>query len=100
MQPNKYISLKDAIKHMRSMSEKGIPFSFSFISYSEEKQSSQGYKVVNNAILKAGYRAEQSSYHNILIAYKDFKDNQELDRHFYLPLLITLNGHLIKHGKL
>lgn len=96
----KAITLREAIKLMRSMSASGIPFSFSFISYSEAKQCSEGYKVVEKAILRAGYRADQSEYHNILIAYYDYTDNRDCERQFYLPLLITFNGMTITHGKL
>ena len=84
------IKLRDAISRMRQLSKVNVPFSFSFISYSEQLQSSDGYKVVDNAILRPGYREDQSDYSNILIAYTDFTD-KEKERQFYLPLLMTFN---------
>lgn len=85
------IKLRDAIRRMRQLSAVNVPFSFSFISYSEVNQSSNGYKVVDKALLRAGYRRSQSDYHNILIAYTDFTD-KESSRQFYLPLLMTFNN--------
>lgn len=84
------IKLREAIRRMRQLSAANIPFSFSFISYSETSFSSDGYKTVSSALLRPGYREDQSSYANILIAYTDFSD-KECERQFFLPLLMTFN---------
>lgn len=93
-EPNTTIKLRDAIKQMRALTAVSVPFSFSFISYSEVKQSSEGLKVVDKALLRQGYRSNQSVYSNILIAYTDYS-NKESDRHFYLPLLMTFNNLIV-----
>jgi hypothetical protein len=84
------IKLKDAIKRMRELSLLNIPFAFSFITYSDKLKESKGIKVIDKALLRAGYNKDQSKLHNILIAYTSF-DNSEVDRQFYLPLIMTFN---------
>lgn len=85
------IKLRDAISRMRQLTKINVPFSFSFISYSDIHQKSEGYKQVDKALLRAGYRADQSGYSNILIAYTDYSKG-DVERHFYLPLLMTFNN--------
>jgi hypothetical protein len=85
------IKLRDAISRMRQLTKINVPFSFSFISYSDIHQKSEGYKQVDKALLRSGYRDDQSSYSNILIAYTDYSQ-EDLERHFYLPLLMTFNN--------
>lgn len=85
------IKLRDAIKQMRTFTRINIPFSFSFISYSEDLQSSEGLKVVERALLRKGYRDDQSKKAGLLIAYTDYSDIDK-QRQFYLPLLMTFNN--------
>lgn len=85
------IKLRDAISRMRQLTKINVPFSFSFISYSEVNQRSEGHKQVDKALLRAGYRNNQSSYSKILIAYTDYSQG-DVERHFYLPLLMTFNN--------
>lgn len=94
MSNNQPIKLRAAIQRMRDLSEKGIPFSFGFIKCNLTTGTSDGYKVVNKALLRKGYKDNQSSKSNVLIAYTDY-DNAESDRHFYLPLLMMFNGNKI-----
>ena len=93
-QPIETIKLRDAIAAMRTLSRLSSPFSFSFISYSEDLQRSSGLKVVEKAILRTGYRDNQSKKSRILIAYSDYS-NKEQQRQFYLPLLMTFNNKRI-----
>ena len=79
---------------MRKLSDINVPFSFSFISYNETDQKSQGLKVVKNAVLRTGLREDQSAKHNLLVAYYDLAD--ERPRQFYYPLLMTFNGLIIQ----
>lgn len=90
------IKLRDAIQQMRKLTKAGIPFSFSFISYSDVLQKSVGYKQVENALLRKGYREDQSVYSELLIAYTTFNGSNEADRQFYLPLLMTFNQYKIQ----
>lgn len=85
------IKLRDAIRQMRALTKINVPFSFSYISYSEILNKSEGYKVIDKALLRAGYRSNQSERSNLLIAYIDY-DKKEADRQFYLPLLMTFNN--------
>ena len=87
------IKLYDAIKRMRQLTELGIPFTFSFLSYNDTNNTSDGFKDITNAQLRKGYRDDQSDKAHLLIGYVNA---QEGNRWFYLPLLIKFNGYTIK----
>lgn len=91
MQPT--IKIHEAIKRMRTLTEIGVPFSFSFYSYNASLRVTDGIKHVSNAQLRKGYRENQSDKADILIGYVNA--HQE-NRWFYLPLLLTFNGIKIK----
>ena len=91
MSNQKSIKKRDAIQRMRDLSEQDIPFSVGFIKCDTTNQVSGGYKVVRKAILRKGYRSNQSKISDLLIYYVDF-DSKENNRHFYLPLLMMFNG--------
>ena len=88
------IKKRDALQRMRDLSEQDIPFSIGFVKCNVTSKVSGGYKVVDKAILRKGYRANQSDKAEILIYYIDFNSNngKEANRHFYLPLLMMFNG--------
>ena len=86
------INIYSALKRMREMTKKGIPFSFSFMSYNATNGTSDGVKKVTNAQLRLGYRDDQSSKASVLIGYVNAQDG---NRWFYLPLLIGFNGHTV-----
>ena len=90
---NNTIKLWDALQRMRLMSEMNIPFSISFITYNESTQDTKGLRVVDKALLRVGYRADQSHLSDILVAYTDLQN--EGARQFYLPLLMTFNGYKV-----
>jgi len=87
------IKLYEAIKRMRVLTELGIPFTFTFLSYNSTTQSSNGFKHVLNGQLRKGYRNDQSDKADILIGYVNEYD---CDRWFYLPLLMKFNGIQVK----
>ncbi len=93
---NQPIKLRDAIQKMRDLSELNIPFSFGFISCDTTNKVSKGYKVIDKAILRVGYRSNQSKKADILVAYKDYSSGGEDNKHFYLPLLMMFNGQSIQ----
>ncbi len=93
MTPKQPIKIKDAMQRMRELTQANIPFSIGFITYNESNQTSKGYKLVDKALLRPGYRKNQSKKSNVLIAYTDEAVAQP--RHFYLPLLLMFNGHTI-----
>jgi hypothetical protein len=92
--PQETIKLREALKRMRALSEINVPFSITFATYSEETQSSNGYKTVNQALIRPGYRENQSDYHNMLIAYSDY-DNKESNRQFYVAILLIFNNYIV-----
>lgn len=87
------ISLYDALKRMRTLTELGIPFTFSFITYNDTLGVSHGMKHVVKAQLRKGYRDDQSNKSNLLIGYVN---EHNKNRWFYLPLLMMFNGYTIK----
>lgn len=87
------IKLYEALKRMRKLTELGIPFTFSFLSYNNTNGKSDGFKDVSNAQLRKSYRDDQSEKSRLLIGYVNQQDG---NRWFYLPLLIKFNGQTIK----
>lgn len=87
-----YINLYDALKRMRKLTDLGVPFTFSFMSYNATKGTSEGIKTITKAQLRKGYRNDQSDKANILIGYVN---THEGDRWFYLPLLMKFNGYTV-----
>jgi hypothetical protein len=86
------IKLYDALKRMRKLSDLGIPFTFTFLSYNDTNSSSHGFKHVTNAQLRKGYRDDQSKKASMLIGYVNVHDGK---RWFYLPLLMKFNGYTV-----
>jgi hypothetical protein len=84
-----------AVKRMRELSAAGIPFTFEFYSWNSSMGISNGYKVVDKALLRQGLRNDQSDKANILIAYTNHASGG-VSRFFYLPLLMKFNGYTVK----
>lgn len=87
------IKLYEALKRMRVLTDLGIPFSFTFLSYNSTTGVSDGFKEVHTSQLRKGYRDDQSDKASILIGYVNQHDGK---RWFYLPLLMKFNGIPIK----
>lgn len=83
-----------ALKKMKQLTECGIPFSFEFYTYNSTKDSADGLRSVDKALLRLGLRKDQSDKDDILIAYTDCTINKP--RFFNLPLLTKFNGITIK----
>lgn len=81
------IQLGEAIKQMKLLTEKNIPFSFSFTSYNEPKDTSEGIIKVHSAVLRKQHAAH-------LLDYTDTM--QQLPKRCNIPLLMTFNGLQIK----
>jgi len=84
----------EALKKMRQLTELSIPFSFIYYSFNSTKQTSEGLKQVDKALLRLGLRKDQSTKSDLLIAYTDYCSDKP--RFFNLPLLISINGINIK----
>jgi hypothetical protein len=87
------IKLYEALKRMRTLTDLGIPFTFTFLSYNATTGASDGFKEVANAQLRKSYRDDQSKKADLLIGYVNQHDRS---RWFYLPLLIKFNELTIK----
>lgn len=83
----------EAIKQMKVMTDKGKPFSFSFMSYSMDKHKSHGIVTVENAKLRAGNRKERTRYNDYMLNYVDLDTLQE--RTCWVPLLMEFNGNML-----
>jgi hypothetical protein len=83
-----------AIKQMRRLSQMRQPFSFTFMSWSETKQKSNGIVEVRSARVKN--RTKQADFRNtdFIEEYIDL-DTME-HRRFYQPLLMTFNGQKLE----
>lgn len=75
---------------MRRLTEEGVPFSFSFMSYNSKNGTSEGIVEVRRAKLRKRERVEHHRYAEYVEAYLDL-DTME-PRRFYQPLLMTFNG--------
>lgn len=80
----------DAIKKMRALSAQGVPFSFSFMSYSEDRQQSAGIVEVAKAKLRGRPSKKHNKNAEFMENYLDLDTNEP--RHFYHPLLLSFNG--------
>jgi hypothetical protein len=90
---SKVITPHQAVKRMRELTSAGVPFSFEYLSYNDTNYTSKGFKVIDNAILRMGYRNDQSDKSSQLIGYTSNKGD---NRWFYLPLLTKFNNYIIK----
>jgi len=84
-----------AVKRMKELTELGSTFSFSFMSYSTKKKESDGIVIIERAILRKGYRDDQSDLSHQLIGYIDMH-NADKNRFFHLPLLLSFNNYKVK----
>lgn len=84
----------EAIKRMRDLSDKGIPFSFSFMSFSEDKGKSHGVVEVRKARLNKQSTIDQNKNTDIMLNYMDLETN--MNGRCYQPLLMELNGQKLE----
>lgn len=82
------ITVHDAIKRMREFTEKGIPFSFTYLSFNSKSQESEGFKTIDKAQLRKGYRDDQSDRAKHLIGYVHADGR---NRWFHIALLVKFN---------
>lgn len=78
------ISMYTALKRMRQLTESGVPFEVVFFTTNGK------VKRVQRAMLRHGYRKEQSDKHLVLIGYVDVETNQY--RQFHRSLLMQFNN--------
>lgn len=83
-----------AIEKMRKLSEKGIPFSFSFMSYSCERHKSSGVVEVPRAVLRRQSTILDNRHADIMLNYVDV-DTNDYGRCYQL-LLMEFNGEKLE----
>lgn len=84
------LTVYDAVNQMRELSRAEKPVSFSFMSYSQAKQRSQGIVEVRRALMKRRTRLATYEHAPAIEEYIDL-DTME-HRKFYIPTLMTMNG--------
>ena len=89
------ISVYAAIQTMRDLSARRVPFSFTFMSWSESKQSTHGIvEVRQGRLLPKSREKSQQAHDDDIEPYVDL-DTMEYKR-FYQPLLMTFNGQKLQ----
>jgi len=87
------ISVYRAIKEMRSLTNKGKTFSFSFMSFAYKSQTTHGIVSVNAAKLRKSPKNSRGTLDDIMLHYTD--DNGEAKR-CYQCCLMTFQGQKLK----
>lgn len=94
----KEINIYDALVLMRRLSKDNFPVKFSFVSCDRTRGESHGLVTVEMGILTKGLPSKKSKYAKNLIAYEDLTTGMR--KHFWLPLLLTVNGLKITHDRI
>ncbi|MCL2597285.1 MAG: hypothetical protein FWD66_06455 [Paludibacter sp.] len=86
----------EAIHQMREMSKREQPFSFSFMSFSRTKQTSDGIVNVNRGLLRRRPAKDhsRSQYEPLMENYYDL--DAQADRRFWQMLLLSFNGQTVE----
>lgn len=82
------LELYTALKRMHELTEAGAPFSLEFY------KSNGELRRVDKAILRKGYRRDQTDKAQFLVAYTDVQTGKQ--RQFHRSLLMKLNDIEIK----
>jgi len=84
------LTVYEAINQMRELSKSGEAFSFSFMSYSENKQTTAGIVEVRRGRLTAKSPVSDIKNADLIQPYTDLDILEP--RRFYIPTLMTFNG--------
>ena len=84
----------EAIRQMKVLTDKGQTFSFSFMSYSIDKNKSHGIVTVEHAKLRAGNRKDRTRYNDYLLNFVDMDTLEE--KTCWQPLLLEFNGIMLE----
>lgn len=88
------MELFEAIRQMRELSKRNISFGFSFMSYNETAQRSEGIVEVRHARLRA--RTQEAHHRNAEIIEEYVNTDTGDARRFYQPLLLGFNGQKVE----
>lgn len=84
------MTVYEAITEMRRLSAVREAFSFSFMSYSLARRSSDGIVTVHRARLCKQNRKERNRYSDYMLQYTDLDTGERAS--CWQPLLLELNG--------
>lgn len=87
------IKLFDAIKMMRRLTKIGVPFSMEFKTWNDTKKTTEGIRVVDKALLRTGFRKDQSDHSETIVAFYEYPGG--LPRFFHIELLQRFNGRKV-----
>jgi len=87
------VNLYEAIHEMRRLTRKGVPFSFTYMSYNETKGTSEGIVHVRSAKLRKRESREFNRNAEDQEAYLNLDTNEP--RRFWHPLLMEFNGEKV-----
>ena len=79
---------------MKVLTDQGKTFSFSFMSYSIDKNKSHGIVTVEHAKLRAGNRKDRTRYNEYLLNFVDMDTLEE--KTCWQPLLLEFNGIMLE----
>ena len=88
------LTVYEAINQMRELSKAGEAFSFSFMSFSDSKQSTEGIVEVRRGRLTTKSAEMDKKNDDIIQPYTDLDILEP--RQFYIPSLMTFNGQKTK----
>jgi len=88
------IGLYDAIREMRELTGKQVPFSMVFMSYDRGRQKSDGVVIVPRAKLRNATPKEQNKNAHYMINFLDIDRN--VPRQMYFITLMEFNGKKVK----
>lgn len=83
----------EAIREMRELSKKGVPFSFTFASYSMTKNSSDGNIHVEKGILRRRDSDANNQYADCQESYTNLVTGEP--RRFWQCCLLVFNGQTL-----
>lgn len=84
------MTVYEAIDQMRRISNQGGEFSFTFMSYSQQRGKSHGPVTIRRARLRPRPSSTQNSYAEIMEAYIDLDTGEA--KQFYQPLIMMFNN--------
>lgn len=88
------MNVYEAIREMHRLTTEGKSFSFSFMSYSYDRNTSHGPVTVLNAQLLPSNRNERNQYHDYMLRYRDMDTYEE--KSCWQMLLLEFNGEQLE----
>lgn len=84
----------EAIRQMKILSDKGISFSLSFMSYSYSRDASHGVVTVEHAQLRSANRQERNRFSDYMLNFIDLDTLEK--KSCWQMLLLEFNGQMLE----